>query len=274
MKAKEPRLGIGLTVRPRFSSTGRMQVFYTVRLSIVRLAWLSLTALFVPYEILAFEMSQSLESRLLAGELVFEMRVPKGGDGVSFVAYKRIEIPPHQIWPVVRDCQHYESFMPRTSESARTDCKGQTCICHSRLAMPFPLSDLWSKVKTTMSSLPGGGYERVWVFIEGTYHHNEGAWRVYPWPGEATATLLVYEVDLNPQISLPDFILRDAQTGALPEMFVVVAKRAMRGVPLSRDMSVTKVDARESPGQIADRPGPGATTEAPKNAKEEWGSGK
>ena len=66
----------------------------------------------------------------------------------------------------------------------------------------------------------------------------------------------MYEVDLNPQISLPDFILRDAQTGALPEMFIVVAKRAMGGLPLSKDMSVTNVDRGNRRGRLqTDRPG-------------------
>ena len=169
---------------------------------------------------------QALKPRLKNGELVIEGRSPSRGNGVAFVAYKRLKVSPGHVWPVVRDCQHYKLFMPRTSASDRSDCVEQTCVCHSRVKLPFPLPDLWSRVRTTMTRLRTGGFQRAWTLLEGNYAHNQGSWRVLPWPGDQRWTLLVYTVDFNPHISLPDFILQDAQTGALPNVFTAVERRA------------------------------------------------
>ena len=86
-----------------------------------------------------------------------------------------------------------------------------------------------------MSVIPGGGHQRSWTLIEGSYHRNTGAWRVLPWPGEVDWTLLVYQVDINPKMSVPDFILKEAQTGALPDVFKQVVERAQKGAMKSKD---------------------------------------
>ena len=48
-----------------------------------------------------------------------------------------------------------------------------------------------------------------------------------PWGAEGKKTLVIYAIDSDPIILIPDGILRSAQTGSLPEVFAGIRKRVV-----------------------------------------------
>ncbi|MGC6415788.1 MAG: SRPBCC family protein [Bradymonadia bacterium] len=165
--------------------------------------------------------------KLADGDVLIQPRTPAGGEGVSFIAYALFKVPVERVWPVVRDCAQFKEFMPRTKKSSMKTGADGVVHCYVELSMPFPFKNLSSTVKSKQEKLAGGGFRRSWTLVEGTYKRNAGSWMVTPWKGDPAMSLLTYEVDVNPNVSLPDFIIRKAQTGTLPDVFSAVKKRAL-----------------------------------------------
>ncbi len=165
------------------------------------------------------------KQKLERGEVILKLLKPSGGEGIAFIAYGLVDAKANKVWPVVRDCQHFKEFMPRTEKSELKEKKGADAICFFELDMPFPFSNLWSTVRSTESKTADGSYLRSWKLLTGTYTRNRGSWRVTMWPADPNRTLLTYNVDVNPKVSLPDFVLRKAQTGALPGVFEAIRER-------------------------------------------------
>ena len=159
------------------------------------------------------------------GEIIVESMKPSGGGGVAARVMGIVDARPVEVWPIVRDCQHYAQFMPRTERSEVRGYRGKASICFVEIDMPFPLSNLWSESASTLTELPGGGFERSWSMIRGNYTRNNGSWRIFPWSEGGARSLIVYRIDTDPDMIIPDAILRSAQTGSLPDVFTAVRNR-------------------------------------------------
>lgn len=163
--------------------------------------------------------------QLDAGQVVVRRTEPTGNEGIGAESLGVIEAPLSEVWPVLRDCGQFSQFMPRIKTSSSTPVDGGT-VCHVELRLPFPLTNLWSDTYATVRELPEGGYQRSWTMLRGTYYRNDGSWRVEPW-GDGSRTLVVYAIDSNPKLLVPDALLRSAQTGSLPEVFTAIRQRVV-----------------------------------------------
>ena len=139
------------------------------------------------------------------GEVVIREHEPRDGRGVAFTAMGLIRATPAIVWPVLRDCGRFQEFMPRTD-------------------MPFPFDDLWCEVKVTETAHSETHFARSWTLKKGTYEWNDGSWTLYPWRG-GKMTLMVYRLEVNPKVSVPDFLIRKGQTGALPDLYEALNRR-------------------------------------------------
>jgi len=164
--------------------------------------------------------------RLSEGEVLIVEMPPTGGEGVAAVAKGVIDAPVDTVWPIVRDCQHFHEFMPRTAKSELRARDGDEMTCFVEIDMPWPISNLKSETRSRIERLGGGAMRRSWTHAAGTYKRNNGSWLARPFPGRPDRTLLIYEIDVDPAMPIPDAILRKAQTGSLPKMFTAIAKRA------------------------------------------------
>lgn len=169
------------------------------------------------------DVSTDAKATLTKGEVIVERLDPTGGSGVAARAMGIVDADPAKVWPVVRDCEHFAKFMPRTKSSALVSRKGSESVCKVEIEMPFPFDNLWSVVRSSERKTKEGGFQRVWTLMKGTYKRNNGRWSVYPWEGDKS--LLVYEIDVDPDMAIPDAIIRSAQTGSLPDVFEAVRKR-------------------------------------------------
>ena len=170
-------------------------------------------------------LSSKEATRVTGGEVIIRRLSPTGGDGVAARAFAVVKAPTTKVWPVLRDCQHFKAFLPRTKESILKSRVGQTSVCYTKIDMPFPFSDLWADVKSVEKTLPAGMFGRSWTLLKGTYKRNNGSWIVKPWGKLGKDSLLIYEIDIDPDTSVPDFIIRKAQTSTLPDLFEAIRRR-------------------------------------------------
>lgn len=162
---------------------------------------------------------------LESGKAIVKEMKPTGGDGVAARAMAIVDAPPKPVFDVVNACEHFAKFMPRTKASKMLlKFNENEKVCHTEISMPFPFSNLVSDVKSTSRTLPGGGFERKWVMLKGNYKRNTGQWQIWPY-NKGTQSLVVYIIDVDPDMNLPDAIIRKAQTGSLPKVFKAIEKR-------------------------------------------------
>lgn len=171
-------------------------------------------------------LSAAESKRLDAAEVLITEIKPTDNRGIGVRALGVIDAPTTEVWPVVRDCQHFSAFMPRTKASTVKDEDGVR-VCHVELKMPWPLTDLWSDSKSVQREEPGGLFSRSWSLLRGTYRRNSGSWTLVPWGAEGKKTLVVHVIDSDPAMIIPDAILRSAQVGSLPEVFTSIRKRVV-----------------------------------------------
>lgn len=172
------------------------------------------------------KLTDAEKKKLEANEVVVKERKPTDNRGVSGEAMAVVDAPTTEVWPIVRDCEHYAKFLPSTKNTKRTDENGDT-VCHDEIELPFPLTNLKADTKSVWREDPEGTFKREWSFVRGTYRRNRGSWTVLPWGDDKKKTLVVYFVDSDPSMLVPDFILRSAQIGTLPNVFVGVRKRVV-----------------------------------------------
>lgn len=164
------------------------------------------------------------KKKLDSGGVVVHDRKATDNKGVSGEAIGIIDAPSSEVWPIVRDCEHFSQFLPSTKTSWRK-ADGEDTICFDEISLPFPLTNLWAETKSVGRESPAGHFKREWSFVKGTYKRNTGAWTVVPWGPEGKQSLVVYMVDSDPALLVPEFILRAAQGGSLPQVFVGIRKR-------------------------------------------------
>jgi hypothetical protein len=164
------------------------------------------------------------KKKLDSGDIVVNELKPTDGRGVSGRAMGVIDAPSSEVWPIARDCEHFSKFLPETKASRKTVVDGET-ICFDELRLPFPLTNLWAETRTVEREEPEGYFHRDWSFVKGTYKRNRGAWTVVPWGEAKEKSLVIYFVDSDPAMLVPDFILRGAQVGSLPKIFSGIRQR-------------------------------------------------
>lgn len=166
------------------------------------------------------------KAKLEQGEVLIKSLEPTGGDGMAVKAAAVIPYPPDKVFPTIDKCAEFHEFMPRTEKSEERARIDNYSICFVEIDMPFPLSNLWAETDVRRKKNDDGSYRRWWSLRKGTYNRNDGSWTLYPWPGNKT--LAVYQIDVDPQVPIPDAISRSAQSGSLPDLFVAIAERVAK----------------------------------------------
>lgn len=171
-------------------------------------------------------LSAAETKKLEANEVVIRELKPTDNRGVSGETLGVVDAATTEVWPVVRDCEHFSTFLPSTKTSSRKTV-GEDSICFDEISLPFPLINLWAETKSVAREEPAGFFRREWSFVKGTYRRNRGSWTVVPWGADGKKSLVVYFVDSDPAILIPDVILRAAQGGSLPQIITGIRKRVV-----------------------------------------------
>lgn len=158
------------------------------------------------------------------GNVVVRQRSPSGG-GVALVACGVVEASPGVVWPVLRDCELYEQFLPGVQRSVLLGRRDGVARCDVSIDLPFPLDDLRSVTRVEERERPDGGFARKWSLVGGNYRRNEGSWTLSSWGPEGRQTLAVYELDIELDSIIPDFLLWRAQSATAPRVFDAIRQR-------------------------------------------------
>jgi len=162
---------------------------------------------------------------LAGGRVAVTELPPTDGQGVALRACGVVDASPAAVWAVLRDCGKFEQFLPRVSRSRLESRDDEVVVCDETIDLPFPLRNLHSISRVVESRLSNGGFERRWSLVRGTYRRLTGAWIVLPTEDSSGRSLLIYEVDMDPETVIPSFLIRHAQTAAAPEVFRAVRER-------------------------------------------------
>lgn len=172
------------------------------------------------------QLTDAEQKKLAEGGIVTRETKPTDNKGVGAMAIGVVDATSDETFAVVCDCQRFWQFMPRTKKSWVKDEPGVGSICHVELSLPFPLPDLWSDSTSIIREEPKGHYYRGWKLVRGTYHRNDGYWMVLPW-GDGTKSMVVYSIDSDPKMAVPDPLIRMGQAGSLPEVISQIRKRVV-----------------------------------------------
>ncbi len=162
--------------------------------------------------------------RLERGDMVL-LPHSSGGSDLAMRCAALIDAEPSQVWSAVRNCEHYDEFMPRMKRSVQESREGNTTLCRFEVSLPFPLRNLHSEVRSVEQDLPDGGFQRSWSLVRGDYERNHGSWTLLPWGADGAHTLAIYEIDLKPNLLVPDFLVQRLQTRTLSDMFDALRRR-------------------------------------------------
>jgi ribosome-associated toxin RatA of RatAB toxin-antitoxin module len=159
------------------------------------------------------------------GEVVYLEQAPFDGKGVALTMCATIDEKPREVWPVLRDCAAYQRFLPGVASSRLESRDDNIARCEAVIRLPFPLGEWLSLERATESERADGGFERRWSLESGTYRRMEGLWTLLPWGDGGRQTLLVYQLDMDPDTLVPDFLLRRAQSATAPDVFAAIRRR-------------------------------------------------
>lgn len=161
---------------------------------------------------------QDTKSRLAAGEIIVTSKPVPGSSVPWNQVMGVVDAPGAAIWKVIERCADYKKTMIRTAASEEIWRKGGKVRCRVTVDMPFPLSDLTATTDAVHTILPGKKWKRAWSLVEGDYKSNKGSWTLVPFGADGGRTLVAYEVHADPNVPIPEGILRAAQKKTLPRL--------------------------------------------------------
>ena len=164
----------------------------------------------------ALPMTADDRVRLERGEVVVRSWKSKRGfpRGLARVL---IEAPPEQVFRIIDNCNRYRYNMKLVSHSKQLSRKGPVVVCEVVVDLPFPFGSLRSVTKGVHQVGPPV-WGRKWTLVSGDYQVNQGAWELTRYRSDAGRTLVTYRTHIEPDMSLPDFVVASSQKRSLPMM--------------------------------------------------------
>ena len=160
--------------------------------------------------------ADDLNKRLDEGEIIVTTEAVAGSKVPRANIQAVIEAAPEKVWAIIDDCGNYSKTMPRIVASKQMMRDADHVECEVTADLPFPLSDLTGRTRATMTVEPGVKWTRSWTLVSGDYTQNTGSWQITPFKGDPKRTMIVYWLQVEPKISLPQFVITGGQKSALP----------------------------------------------------------
>lgn len=157
------------------------------------------------------------DAQLAAGEILVTTRAIAGSELPEATVQAVIDAPPVAVWKIVDDCANYKRNMMRIAESKLLSRTGAVSVCEVTVDMPMPMRNMTSVNEATATVGPPQ-WKRAWKLLRGDYKRNEGSWTLTAFDTAGTRTRVVYKIWAEPNISVPNFLIRKAQLSALPDM--------------------------------------------------------
>jgi ribosome-associated toxin RatA of RatAB toxin-antitoxin module len=182
------------------------------------------------YTAIALGCSVALGRAASAADDIRTWSEPPTAGAPTYVAEGVVAAPPAEVWVLVSKCADYVHNMPRIAASRELSREGDErtqsiAVCEVTADVPFPLSDLTSVTRATMTvDAANGSYTRAWTLLRGDYTVNDGSWRLVPVDGGAK-TQVTYRIHVKPNVSLPDSLVAASQKTTLPQVIQYLRER-------------------------------------------------
>jgi hypothetical protein len=165
--------------------------------------------------------------RLHAGE-VLVVQIPVKGTGLPLArGRKLIAAPVQRVWPYIANCGKYSTTMVRVIRSRMLSQKDGVVECETVTKLPLLLGSLRTHSRAVHVAGPKV-WSRVWTLVEGDFLYNTGAWYLTPLPGNLHLSLLTYEIHAEPNLSVPNFVIKRGQTSGVTNMLNRIASLATK----------------------------------------------
>lgn len=190
----------------------------------------------VPTVALAGEPGWDLKNEEDDFDLKVYTREKTGSDVADVRATCKIPAPIDKVWAAIGDFDNYKDFMPYT-EASRTLAKKENLV-YWYTVINAPLvsrRDYCLELKLEPGKAPTDTYRSTWKAANDRadcpksehvrVQRNNGYWLLTPVDG-GKATTIEYFVDTDPGGSIPAWIRNKANTKAIPDLMLAVAKKA------------------------------------------------
>jgi ribosome-associated toxin RatA of RatAB toxin-antitoxin module len=158
-------------------------------------------------------------------------------EGRKIIAVSEVNALPEAIFNIVSDIENHSEFMPYVKESRILSRSSDTeLVFYQRIAPPF-VSDRDYPLRFTMTrGTPANGnvFKTEWTVTPKTIPEikgvvrltlNDGSWLIEPTDG-GKRSRLTYTLLTHPGGMIPDFVVNQSNTVAIPKLFEAVKKRA------------------------------------------------
>jgi hypothetical protein len=151
------------------------------------------------------------------GITVFTRDKP-GSEVKETKALGTIDAPPEAVWKVLRDYPKYKERMPYTEVATvvGTEDGGKVTYFYSKIGAPFVAKrDYTLKIVDESDWKEGKGFLKI----------NDGFWLLEPKDG-GKKTQATYYLFTDPGGSIPKFLVNQANSGAVPDVFRAIRKHS------------------------------------------------
>ena len=158
---------------------------------------------------------------LSKGKIMLKLTEEKGSGVPRVSARAVIDAPADKVWALLSDCRKTGTLFDGIKNIKRHQHTDTTSVCSSTFSMPFPFSDLSSKMKYTRTT-NGSVRKSSWRLSSGDFARSTGSWTVEPYEGSTTRTLVRYTAHAEPNIPVPGWMqesgLKDSTMGAMRKL--------------------------------------------------------
>lgn len=172
-----------------------------------------------------------------ADGITVQARTPEGGSVSEVKATALVDAPPHDVWRVIRDYNHYTKTMPYTEESRvlASEQDGKVIVFHCLVNAPLvDKRDFIIRIVDDSDWKEGKGFLKTsWtVTTQGAPPEKEGVVRVKLNNGywllepreEGKKTFVTYYLYTDPGGSVPKWIADRANKTSVPDVLRAVRK--------------------------------------------------
>jgi len=171
-----------------------------------------------------------IQGRLTAGEVVVRSTVDQSKPRGRVSAAVRINAQPEAVWNVMTDCEHAPSFVPELKHCRRVKSApdGAWELIEHEVKYSWLLPTVRYVFRADYQRPRRIDFRRV----SGDLKDQEGTWLLEPTP-DGSATIIQYEVYLDPGFWVPQVVVRRLLRDDLPALLKALRTR-VEGIEATR----------------------------------------
>ncbi|RJO71550.1 MAG: hypothetical protein C4523_04265 [Myxococcales bacterium] len=155
--------------------------------------------------------------KIQAGDVVVR-KLAETGDRRRYEAIGKVDLPPKAVMAFMRDYSLRVGVMPH-NEKVHAEWQGNMAVVDMTLKVGL------SRVSYRQNILHYLDSYMEWEYVHGDLKHTAGYYKFFPY-SEGRKTLVVYNVETDPGLPLPGFLLDLLTKSSMPDVIRAIRKGA------------------------------------------------